>query len=132
MLAAGWQVAQPPKYRTLIRISSLLSCASRTWLQIPLIRGVFKTHRLLGLAQARTPIALAPNNYCYGDQRPTQHAGSIFPALPAARRGGGELPSHPQPGPSLTHWLFLRTITLFSFLVSGFPPVQMHGTKATP
>lgn len=51
MLAAGWQVAQPPEYRMLILISSLLSCASQTWLQIAFTRGLFKTYSLLGLAQ---------------------------------------------------------------------------------
>lgn len=49
MLEAGWQVAQPPKYRMLILITSLLCFPN---LAADPSLGDSKTSRLLGLAQA--------------------------------------------------------------------------------
>ena len=41
-----------------------------------------------------------------------------------------DCPSYHQPGVWLIHWLFLRTTTLCSSLISGFHPVQCMELRA--
>ena len=82
--------------------------------------------------RAWTPIALTLNNYFPGNRLSSQLTRSIFPALPllTGEGGVGGLPEVPQPGLWLTHWLFLRTTTLCSSLISGFHPVQCTELRA--